>query len=126
MLALTNTTDKLEIICAGAKNTSDMDCHITYRDVALDENDSLVVSTRVKSNGTAAVTLLAAPTQSVRREIENITISNIDAAAVTPTIRINDGTSTWVVMKTSMVTLGTLVYERGAGWVNYSAAAVRS
>ena len=126
MLALTNTTDKLEVILAGAKTSLDMDCHVTYRDVALDENDSLVVSSRLKSNGTAAVTLLAAPTQSVRREIENITISNIDTGSVTVTIRINDGTSTWVVMKTTMVTLGTLVFEKGAGWVNYSAAAVRS
>lgn len=129
MLALDNTGRKLEIILAGSVSANQPMATVTYRDVAMPGGEELEGSVNVATNlanGATAVTILPAPTQSVRREIENITIYNADTASVTATVRINDGTNTYTLFKTTMVTLGNLVYERGEGWVNYSAAGVRA
>lgn len=126
MLALDKTTLKLEVVLGGAISTNQAMCTVVAKSLALDENDADVVTNQILTNGATAVTLLAAPTQSVQQEIQNITIYNADTASITATVRLNDGTNTWTLFKTTMVTLGTLVYEKEAGWVNYSAAGARS
>lgn len=128
MLALDNPTHTLEAILAASVAANQLHVTTTYRDVAnpagSDLDPGISLST-VKTNGATAVTALAAPTQSVRREIENITVHNADTSSATITLRINDGTNTYTMMKVVMATLYTLVFERASGWTLYNASGVR-
>jgi hypothetical protein len=128
MLALTNTTNKIEVLLGGSVSANQLECSAYWADdpIDADEAEGNLNENHVATNGATAVTLVAAPTQSAQRHIKGITIYNADTASATVTVRVNDGTNTWRLIKTTMVTLGTLTWEEGNGWVNYSAAAVRS
>lgn len=128
MFAVPLTNAKIEVVLAGAITTNQLQCSTAYRDIATQEGNENAGQPTVNAlltNGATAVTLVPSPLQTVKHEVENITIHNADTASATVTVRYNDGTNTWVLMKVIMATLFTLVYERASGWTLYNASGVR-
>jgi hypothetical protein len=61
------------------------------------------------SNNTTAVTLVAAPTANVERDVRCVNVYNNDTVSATVTIRLNDNSSTRILYKTTLAAGDTLV-----------------
>jgi len=84
------STDTLEIILAGAKNTSDMTIIVDYVDVLITDGKIVENADRQvsASNGVTAATIVSAPTSPAIRRIRGITIYNDDVVSQTVTIQL--------------------------------------
>lgn len=72
---------------------------------------------RTALNSSTDVTILAAPlTQGFILEPIFISIYNKDTAAVTVTVKTDDGSTERIIHKTLLDTTRTLFWERGVGW----------
>lgn len=86
---LTNTTETLQVILGGAVATNQSVVTVDYGD-----NTATTFTAgkqRSTTNGTTAVNILAAPAASTQRIVQFLTMTNADTAAITVTIRTNDG-----------------------------------
>lgn len=86
---LTNTTETLQVILAGAVTTNQSVVTVDYG-----ENTATTFvagKQRSTTNGTTAVNILTAPAASTQRIVQLLTMTNQDTAPITVTIRTNDG-----------------------------------
>jgi len=100
MLILDATTKSIVVAMSGAAATTNPDFTSAYADntgTAFTEgaNDGAL-------NGTASVTLVAAPAASTRRTVKTITIENRDTAAVTLTISYNNNSTLRTIVKVTL------------------------
>ena len=110
-----DVTLKLEAVLAGAVAANQPEVHVDYVDWTKDNVQTPPTPFRVALNNTTDVTILAAPVLNPRREPVGITIYNKDTAAVTVTVKTDDGTTERIIEKKQLAAGETLVYEKGAG-----------
>lgn len=127
MYVLDTTTRKLQIVLSGSHTTTAPKTYVVYYDVpaqAKPDNSEYLRSVQVATtNGATDVDICAAPNvNGTRRNIENITIHNIDSANVTLTIKLDDGGTETILFKCTLATLEMLVYDVGANWRAYTTA----
>lgn len=110
---------KLEAILAGAVSASQPEAHVDYVDYGQTGEPSVPLSNRTALNGASDVTILAACTagQTKVREVIGASIYNKDSAAVTVTVKTDDGTTERIIVKATLAAAETLVYEKGDGWM---------
>lgn len=128
-----SSDQKLQIVLAGAKNTSDMQGTTNYEDIPLANLDPSVSripipgSLDFTTNGVAAVDICAAPQVGFQRKITSILINNIDAASCTYTIQKYGVTAAAVTSKPWKWVIATLyqaVYTASGGWKMFTSAGV--
>lgn len=121
MIILNATTKSLEIVLGGSVSSSQLPFSASYVDMddttwaltGMSESDGA-------SNGTTAVTIVAAPAANSRRQVKAISIYNADNANVTLTIRVNNNGTTRIIFKAVLATLEFL-YFGDAGWQVFTA-----
>lgn len=120
MIRLDSTTRKLEVILAGAKTTVDAKVTVSYYDVpAQTKNDFSEyrgVTQVATTNGAADVTICNAPTGNAVRNVDTIQVHNADTANITATVKMDDGGTETPLVKQTLTTGQTLMYEHGSGW----------
>ncbi len=120
MLRLVNTTDKIEIVLAGAPATTQPCAYACYNDV--DASSVTPNRNATLTNGSTSVDLVAAPASGKQRVIDEIGVYNQDSAAVTVTIRFDFNGTEFPLWKGTLGVGERLQYTQQAGWQVYSAA----
>ncbi len=112
MITLDTTLKNLELKLAGAVSTTELPWTIAYVDIS---QSTFGVSSSVEGDGTSAgasvVTLAAAPSANLSREIKHISVFNIDTAAATVTIQINNNGTKRILWQSILQVGDTLEYE---------------
>jgi len=111
MIILDATTKSLEIDLAGAVTTNELDvtCHaVDTLDADMTVSD--VVNTNTATNGTTAVTAMAAPAASHTREIKTLSVYNKDTVSATVTVQINSNSTIYILFKATLATGENLLY----------------
>lgn len=107
---------KLEAVLAGAVSANQPEVHVDYLDYNAQGVPTIPAISRVALNGNTDVTILAAPpTTNPVREVLRIGIYNKDTASATVTVKTDDGTER-IQIKTTLLTLESLHWEKGRGW----------
>lgn len=112
MLVL-DTSTKLQVILAGAKATTDSPVIVSSTNLT-STTDVPAISTSL-TNGATAVDVLAAPASGTQL-IKSISVFNTDTAAITLTIRTNNGGTTRTLFKTALAIGDSLQYEDRLGF----------
>ena len=116
----------IEVVLAGAVSATQLPFVVNYTNTSREGRKS-IGSTNGTTNNTTAVTILAAPSSGARREAESISLYNADTGSATVTIRINDNSTTRIIVKVVLATLDHLIYTAAAGWfVMTSAGFIKS
>jgi hypothetical protein len=112
MIILDSTTKSLEVKLAGAITTNQLDvtCHATDL-LDTDQSVSDVVNTDIVTNGTTAVTIMAAPAASHTRVVKTISVYNNDTVSADVTVRKNDNGTFYIITKVTLATGETLIYS---------------
>lgn len=112
-----DTNLKLEAVLVAAVATTQPVYHVDYVDYNREGKETPPAQSRGALNSTTDVTLLAAPgDNNPRREVRGISIYNGDTAAVTVTIKTDDGTTERIRIKESLDPGESLQWQRGGEW----------
>jgi hypothetical protein len=113
MIILSETTDSLQAICGEAHST-DPQCFASWRDRT--STTFVAGRTVINTNGTNAVTMVAAPVSSTQRVIDFLTIYNADNINATVTVRFNANSVLYILFKATLAAGETLVFQEGRGF----------
>lgn len=121
MIRLDKTTRKLQIVLAGAITTNQLQCTVSFYDVAaLNKDDRSLYrgATQVStSNSTTDADICAAPTVvGTIRHIDYIAIYNLDTVSATVTVKMDDSGTETIHVKQQLLTTESLVYTDNGGW----------
>lgn len=114
MIRLANTTDKIQVLLAGAVTTNQLPCVASWMDftsTGAQEGRSLV-----NTNDANAVDFVAAPGASTYRSIDYISVYNSDTVASTVTVRYNANGTTYILRTATLAPGEMLVFTKGGGW----------
>jgi hypothetical protein len=111
----------VEIVLGGAVATAQphvtVSCYDVPNQTKEDSSEYRGTTFLNKTNNTTLVSICAAPPiVGTVRNIDYICVFNVDSASVTPTIRLNDGTTTFTQYSQAVASGKSLVYESGSGW----------
>jgi hypothetical protein len=124
---LLKSTDSLQVLLAGAVAANqaaffaafvDVDA-VTFAATAGDNSSGL-------TNNTTAVSWVAAPASGKFRKLQYASLYNADTAAITLTVRINDGTNSRILMKAPLNAGDRLEYNDTRGFSITTASGVSS
>jgi adenylosuccinate synthase len=116
-MILTNTV-YMRAYMAGAKTTSQPECHVDYTDFSMDGEDTVPSMYRAALNDTTAVTIgPAITTKSKRRQVNFINIHNKDTVTQTITVDTYDGTDARILVKKTLTTGQTLTWTPEYSWL---------
>lgn len=119
MIVLDQTTRKLEAVLGGAITTNQLQLTAFFYDAIPQQTTSAPKFgfSRVLSNNTSDVTLVAAPVLAgYRRNIKTIFAHNADTVSATVTIKMDDSGTETIFVKQAISAGESLVYEDGQGW----------
>lgn len=111
---LTSTTRKLQIDMTAAKTTTDMPVQVYFEDITgsvVEQGESLA-----SSNGVTATDILAAPANGTNRKVTGISVHNIDTAAKTVQINLDDNGTSRRLIEATLAVGDTLGYTPETGW----------
>jgi hypothetical protein len=114
MIVLSQTTDNLQVVLAGAVVTNQLQCFSCWRDRT--STTFVAGRTRVNTNNTTDVNLVAAPAASTQRIVDFISIYNADTADATVTVKIDDNGTEAIIKKEVLSPGDTLTYVEGSGF----------
>lgn len=119
---LVSTTQSLEIVLGEVTATTECDFVTAYADVAvtsfaLGEHDGV-------TNGTTAVTVVAAPAAALARQVKEVRLHNNDTVDHTVTLRLNNGGTHRIVQQQVIPPNGDFAYSPSGSVTNNAAAAV--
>jgi hypothetical protein len=114
MIVLTST-DKIEIVLAGAVATNQLQCVAAWRDIT---STPTYVAGRsvVNTNSTTSVDFVAAPAASTQRVIDFMSVFNRDTANADVTIRMDVSATEYILWKGVIATGERMEYENGKGF----------
>ncbi len=123
-MILDTANKSITIVLSGAKTANDANCFATYKDLDTVQGNVIGGSSQVgTTNGTAAATIVSAPTStgpggvvSQRRVVNNLTIFNADTAAITASLQLTDGTTSSLITKEVLAVGDTLMFNEGMGF----------
>jgi hypothetical protein len=113
MIILSETTDSLQAICAEAHSAAPQ-CFTSWRDRTA--NTFVAGRTVINTNGTNAVTIVAAPGSSTQRVVDFLTIYNADSINATITVRFNANSVIYILFKATLAAGETIVFQEGKGF----------
>lgn len=121
MLRLDKTTTSLKVVLSAAKTTTDAQVICSYFDIMPrgkdDVSDPRGATTHVTTNGITQVTVLAAPTALNRiHNIDYISCSNTDSAAITVIFLLDFNGTTRQLIRKTLAQHESLIYESTGGW----------
>lgn len=118
MLILAATTESLEVDLGGAIATNQLHCVAHFVDI--DQATGAATawdSSQTLTNGTTAVTLVAAPGASTSRIIKSLTVFNADTADADVIVQVNFNATIRTVFAGTLSPGDTLSYAEGVGWI---------
>jgi hypothetical protein len=116
LFVLDATTRTLEVLLDAAPATNQLPVVVTYADVSFGgATPYLPASSNAVTNGTTAVTAVAAPAASTQRQVEELTVRNDDTAARVVTLRYNDNGTFRKILTPTLQPGETLEYTHAAG-----------
>jgi hypothetical protein len=114
MIILSETTDNLQVVLAGAVTANQLHCVASYRDItatAYTAGRSVAVT-----NNTTDVNIVPAPAASTQRVVDFISVYNADTADRTVTIKLDANGTEYIVWKDTLSPGDTVRYIEGAGF----------
>ncbi len=117
MIALPNSSCKLQAKIGGAATTVNPVSVATYHDVTDSQGQKDRYGTQDEIlTGATEVDIVDVAPRDAKRVIDSVSIHNQDSVAQTVTVQYYDGTDTRTVIKVSLDTLETLIYTANSGW----------
>lgn len=114
MIRLDTTTRKLQIVLAVATATSNLPVIVSYSDKTA---TAYTGATQVSnSNGNTPVDICAAPASSTVRDVDYLSVENVDTASATTTIRFNDNGTVYKLMTATLAVGDQLTFTHADGW----------
>ncbi len=114
MIILSETTDNLELVLAGAVTTNQLQCLTSWRDRT---STTFVAGRSLKnSNNTTDVILAVAPASSTQRIIDFISVYNRDTVNATVTIKFDANGTEYILFKTTLAPDERIEYQEGIGF----------
>jgi hypothetical protein len=113
-MILDTTTRKLQIVLTGAKTTLDMPVVVDWVDNTTTTFTPGVTPTT--TNGVGLVDILAAPAGTTQRKVNGLTINNIDTAAKTVQVFLNDNGTSYQIQSQVLQIGDILCYTDAHGW----------
>lgn len=113
---LSNTTEKIEIVLAGAVATNQLEWTASYQDITSAGMTLPQSSSQGLTNNGTAVDMVAAPAASTNRQVVHITVYNDDTAAATVKIRKDISGTEYVYVNQTLQPGDTLQWSREDGW----------
>ncbi|NCA29047.1 MAG: hypothetical protein EBS92_07260, partial [Proteobacteria bacterium] len=101
IIVLDSTAKSIKAVLASSVATSNPDFVVAYADTS--DNTFSELSSDGQLNGTTDVTLVSAPASGVKRAIKSITIYNRDTAAVTVSIKFDNGGTQRILQRVQLV-----------------------
>jgi microcystin-dependent protein len=125
MIYLDSPTKSIKMVLSGAITASQPECSTYYYDVRRVATASPTVGGQkvTTANNTTAVTIVAAPGETGKvRNVHTIVINNKDTVAASITVMLDDNGTQTILVKQSIRTGESLMYEDKAGWTTTQSA----
>lgn len=114
MIRLDTTTRKLQAVLSGVVAANQLPIVVSYSDkTSTTYNGGTALS---NTNSTTAVDACVAPAASTIRDIDLISIKNLDTAVATITIRLNDNGTLYIIAILALNAGDQAIYTHGDGW----------
>lgn len=97
MLVLTETTDKLQFVLAGATTTNPLKASASWRDITT--TGYTAGRTLASSNGATDIDLVGSPAASTQRLIDYLSVYNLDTVNATVTIKYDANAVEYIIWK---------------------------
>jgi hypothetical protein len=117
MIILSETTDNLQVVLAGAITTNQLQCFASWRDRT--STTFIAGRTVVNTNNTTDVNLVPAPATG-QRVVDFFTIFNRDTVNATITIKLDANGTEYILFKVTLATGEALVYQEGVGFLVFA------
>ncbi len=114
MLILSQTTDNLQVVLAGAVTTNQLNCFASWRDVTT--TDYTPGRSVINTNNTTDVDAVAGPAASTQRVVDFVSVYNADTAAAIVTVKFDANGTEYPIVKVTLAAGETLEYVEGSGW----------
>lgn len=114
MIVLDATTEKIQVVLAGAVTTNQLNCYAAYRDITTTAYTP--GNNPVNTNSTTDVDLVGAPGTDTQRVIDLINIYNADTVAATVTVKLDVSGTEYPLWKGTLTAGQTLTYTDSGGW----------
>jgi len=114
MIILDNTNRSLEVKLSGSVSTNELPVVASFADITT--SDIVPASSNTQTNGTTAVTVVAAPGSSTQRQVKFISVRNADTTTATVILQYNDNSTIRTILKIALDVDDTLVYNDGEGF----------
>ena len=111
MLVLASPSDSLELALSGAVAATELPWTVHWVDIlSTDQSVATIGKTDGTSSGTSAVTMLPGPGAGHTRTIKSVSIYNADSTGSKVIVRLNNGTTTRIMVKPLLSVGDTLEY----------------
>jgi len=114
MMILTETTDAIEVVLAGAVTTNELDIVASWRDITTSAYTP--GRTLSRTSGTTPVDAVGGPASSTQRVVDFLVIRNTDTVAATVTVRFDANGTEYVLWSEVLEPGDTLAYHEGVGF----------
>lgn len=114
MIILTNTTDKIDVVLAGAITTNQLRCMTSWRDITTTAYTP--GRTVINTNSTTDVDISGSPASSTQRVIDFISIHNTDTVSATVTIKYDANGTEYILFKATIASGERIEYSDGNGF----------
>jgi hypothetical protein len=110
-ILLTGVNESLQVVLGAAATTTQFTCAASYADQGGAAGDNATLT-----NGTTAVTLVAAPAAGVSRVVSGLSIYNGDTAAKVVTVTRKVSSTSYTLCKVTLAVGYHLFYDNATGW----------
>ena len=119
-MILDGTAKSFEVVLSGVVTTNEIPIVVAYVEFAAETvtpaaNDTI-------SNGTTAVTVVAAPASGLQRQLKFLSVVNIDTAAAEVTVRLNNSSTIRPIFVVTLAVDEQLIYSADGGFRVYDNA----
>lgn len=126
MISLDTASKKLEIKLAGAVATTELPFVASYVDI---NQTTFAMSASSEADGATtgatAVVVVAAPGATTTRKLNYLSVVNVDTAAVTLTVQVNNAATLRIVLKVALAVGDQLSFTDAGGWTVFDASGNR-
>lgn len=120
-MILLNSTDTLQVLLAGTVAADQAVLYAAFSDIATDGSAFAPGNSSGLTNNTTAVSWVASPIAGNVRQVKYLSLYNADTAAITATVRVNDGTNTRILVKFTLSAGERVAYVDGHGFSVFAA-----
>jgi hypothetical protein len=122
MLALSATTDTIQVVLAGNVATNQLQCFSVWRDITTTAYTP--GRTGINTNNTTDVNVVGSPASSTQRVIDFLSVYNNDTAAATVTVKADLNGTEYILYKVTLQVGETLTWSPELGWAVYNGSGI--